>query len=189
MGVDLGNHKMVNTRLIAPYAPEIKGVNIVNTFVNPVFNDLKEKDNEERPCLTPIGKIDVSGFKWRNISDWFAHINFNMGECEVIVPEGEYIIGSIQIKSNTTFHLLENAKLLGSRDMADYPIFLDIDPEKFMPDVNYDGRREYTRNWHRGLINIYHSDNISIIGEKNSMIDGRNVFNPDGEENYRGPHL
>lgn len=114
---------------------------------------------------------------------------FNNGGGEVIVPEGEYIIGSIQIKSNTTFHLLENAKLLGSRDMADYPIFLDIDPEKFMPDVNYDGRREYTRNWHRGLINIYHSDNIAIIGDKNSIIDGRNVFNPDGEENYRGPHL
>ena len=86
-GVDLGNHKMVNTRIIAPYAPEIKGVNITNTYVNPVFNDFKVKDDEERPCLTPIGKIDVSGFKWRNISDWFAQINFNLGECEVIVPE------------------------------------------------------------------------------------------------------
>ena len=87
MGVDLGNREMVNTRIVAPFAPEVKGVNIKNDYVNPIFNDFKEVDNEERPAITPIGKIDVSEFKWRNISDWFAFVDFTKGECDIIVPE------------------------------------------------------------------------------------------------------
>ena len=32
------------------------------------------------------------------------------------------------------------------------------------------------------------AENIAIIGEEGSLIDGNNVYDPDGEENYRGPH-
>lgn len=87
MGVDLGKHKMKNVRVVAPYAPEVKGIDIENTYVNPIFNDFKEMDNEDRPAVTPLGKIDVSKFEWRNISDWFAFVDFTEGECEVVVPE------------------------------------------------------------------------------------------------------
>ena len=35
---------------------------------------------------------------------------FNNGG-EVVVPEGEYVIGDIRLRSNITLHLLENAKI------------------------------------------------------------------------------
>ena len=38
---------------------------------------------------------------------------FNNGGGEVVVPEGEYVIGDIRLRSNITLHLLKNAKILG----------------------------------------------------------------------------
>lgn len=42
--------------------------------------------------------------------------------------------------------------------------------------------------WNYGLIRAVYAQNVAIIGEEGSVIDGRNVFNKDGEEDYRGPH-
>ena len=104
-GIDLGNHALQNVCIVAPYAPELIGVNIANTYVNPIFNDLKEADNENRPFITPNGKIDVSKFKWKNISDWFAYIDFTKGECEVITPTNwkTFLVG-IQKASRMFYH-------------------------------------------------------------------------------------
>jgi len=38
------------------------------------------------------------------------------------------------------------------------------------------------------LIKAMHADNIAIIGEKGSCLDGQNCYDEVGEENYRGPH-
>ena len=86
-GIDLGNHELIDSRIIAPYATSLKGVNITSQYVNPVFNDLKDDAVADTPYVTPNGRIDVSGFKWKNISDWFSHIDFTRGQCDVIVPE------------------------------------------------------------------------------------------------------
>ena len=86
VGVDLGNHKLKDTCIIAPYAKELLGVDIVNQYVNPIFNDLKESYIEDRPYVTPNGVIDLSDFKWKYIADWFAFIDFTKGECEVKTP-------------------------------------------------------------------------------------------------------
>ena len=86
-GIDLGNHKMRDVRITAPYAPSLIGVNITNEYVNPVFNDLKEEGSEDRFFVTPNGVIDVSQFKGNKISDWFSYIDFTLGECEVITPD------------------------------------------------------------------------------------------------------
>ena len=45
---------------------------------------------------------------------------FLSGGGEVIVPTGNYIVGDLRIRSNTVFHLMENAVLLGSLDPKDY---------------------------------------------------------------------
>lgn len=39
----------------------------------------------------------------------------------VIVPAGKFLTGTIYLKSNVTLHLGENATLLGSTDIGDYP--------------------------------------------------------------------
>ena len=87
IGVDLGNHEMTDTRIVAPYATQLTGINIKNYYVNPVFNELKEKDSADRPFVTPNGKIDVSEFKWRAVSDWFAYMDFTQSQCEIITPD------------------------------------------------------------------------------------------------------
>jgi polygalacturonase len=45
-----------------------------------------------------------------------------LGGGEVLVPEGEYLTGAIVLRSNTLLRLDAQASLLGSPDMADYPI-------------------------------------------------------------------
>src|ERR1051326_4753946 len=44
------------------------------------------------------------------------------GGGEVVVPAGQYMIGSIALKSNTTLRLEKDATLTGTDDLEDYPI-------------------------------------------------------------------
>ena len=74
-----------------------------------------------------------------------------VGGGEVIVPAGDYLIGSIDLKSNTTLRLEAEAKLLGSPDLDDYPVIK----------VRWEGR------WidgHRGLISAAGADHIAVVG-------------------------
>lgn len=120
---------------------------------------------------------------------------FLNGGGEVCVPSGEYTIGEIRVRSNTTLHLMENATLIGSKNVADYMLLSQADeleplPKDFLPSVFRNGHTEdYYKNWHNALILVYRAKNVSIIGEKGSLFNGNNVYNPRGEENYRGPHL
>ena len=131
---------------------------------------------------------------------------FQAGGGEVEVPEGTYVIGDIRLRSNTTLHLLENAVLLGSRDAWDYMHINDDTleplPEEQNTRVRWVGPRKWIEMgggfkkhlytvgsyWSYAMIRAAFAENIAVIGEKGSVIDGRNVFDPEGEEKYRGPH-
>ena len=131
---------------------------------------------------------------------------FRAGGGEVVVPEGSFVIGDIRLRSNTTLHLLANAKLLGSRDPWDYMHINDDTleplPEEQNTRVRWVNARRwkemgggfkihlYTAGsyWNYGMIRAAFAENIAVIGEEGSVIDGRNVFDPEGEEKYRGPH-
>ena len=131
---------------------------------------------------------------------------FMAGGGEVVVPEGSYVIGDVRLRSNTTLHLLKNAKLLGSLDPADYQ---NINKDRIEPlpeEQNTLARWVYPSTWqgmgggfkthlytagsywNYGIIRAVYAENIAVIGEEGSLIDGRNVFDPQGEEDYRGPH-
>ncbi len=131
---------------------------------------------------------------------------FLAGGGEVTVPAGSFVIGDIRIRSNTTLHLLKNAVLLGSRDPADY-IHINSDSLEPLPEeqntmaiwyhpfewIKMGGgfkKHLYTAGsyWNYGLIRAAYAENIAIIGEEGALIDGRNIYDPKGEENYRGPH-
>ena len=86
IGVDLGNHEMIDIMITAPYTTEVIGLNIKNYYVNPIFNNYKEDGHETRPSVVPRGRIDVSEFKWREVSSWFAFIDFTQDICEIIYP-------------------------------------------------------------------------------------------------------
>jgi len=124
---------------------------------------------------------------------------FLSGGGEVVIPEGEYVVGGLRLRSNVTLHLLENAKLVGSLDPEDYFSYLDDEIEPIpenvrdmlaptaMPDCNARSAKPYSR-WNNAIIRAINAENIAIIGEKGSTIDGRNCFDELGEEGYRGPH-
>ncbi|MBQ8658514.1 MAG: hypothetical protein IJ506_05205 [Clostridia bacterium] len=118
---------------------------------------------------------------------------FSFGGGTVTVPKGTFVTGSIRLRSNTTLKLLKGAILLGSKDLKDYTLLRDQDllepiPEKFLPEVTSKRNEESFRHWHYALIHVYAAKNVAVIGEEGSCIDGNNVFDPEGEEGYRGPH-
>jgi polygalacturonase len=73
------------------------------------------------------------------------------GGAEVLVPAGDYLIGSIQIGTKTIIHLDKEATLRGTGDLDDYPIV----------EVRWEGRWELGR---RSLIYASNVDHIGIIG-------------------------
>ncbi|MBQ8815485.1 MAG: right-handed parallel beta-helix repeat-containing protein [Lachnospiraceae bacterium] len=131
---------------------------------------------------------------------------FRLGGGEVAVPKGTYVIGDIRLRSNITLHLLEDAVLLGSLDPKDYRNILEDAIEPLPKEQRTDiawmlpgpwqerggGFKEYLycagSYWNYGMIRGVYAENVAVIGEKGSVIDGRNVYDSDGEENYRGPH-
>jgi polygalacturonase len=70
----------------------------------------------------------------------------------VTVPPGVYLIGSIVIGPNTTLRLEARANLMGSQDLADYPLVRIRFEGEFQPG-------------HRALISSEKADNVTITGE------------------------
>lgn len=97
----------------------------------------------------------------------------------VIVPSGIFLTGTISLKSHVSLFLEKGAVIRGTTNLKDYLPYI---PTKEMG--QYDSAEKY--NWNRALILGVDVDDITISGE--GMIDGDHVFNPNGEENMRGPH-
>ena len=69
----------------------------------------------------------------------------------VLVPDGVYLTGSILLRANTTLQLQGRASLLGSPDIADYPL------------VNVRWEGEF-REGHQALISALDAANVTITG-------------------------
>ena len=69
----------------------------------------------------------------------------------VQVPEGVFLTGSLVLHANTTLQLAQRSCLLGSPDIADYPL----------ENVRWEGE---FRDGHRALISATNAANISISG-------------------------
>ncbi len=132
---------------------------------------------------------------------------FLAGGGEVVIPENKsFVTGDLRIRSNTTLHLMENAALIGSKDLNDYFHIHDDAVEPLPQEQNtcavWDTNHEmrgigpafkayiYTAGsrWNHGIIRAVYAENIAVIGEKGSKIEGRNPYDPLGEESYRGTH-
>jgi polygalacturonase len=70
---------------------------------------------------------------------------------QLVVPPGNYLIGSVQMSSHTTLQLEQGTTLTGSGNTNDYP----------MIPIRWEGRWEIGR---RGLIYATNADDIAIIG-------------------------
>ena len=120
----------------------------------------------------------------------------------VEVPAGIYHIRSIRLRSHITLHLLSGAELYGSRDPEDYSILKNdsLEPlpaqwqtekcwEPFVKGVTrcYDFMKPGGR-WGNAMIRAIGAEDVTIIGEPGSVLDGQDCYDPVGEEKYRGPH-
>ena len=141
--------------------------------------------------VTPAGKAQGSpsapvfdvrnyGAKGDGVTLNTAALNKTIEACAkagggtVYVPAGKYLSGTIHLKSNVTLWLDSGATILGSPNMADYdeavPGYVAARPGK----------------WYSSLVQAQDVEHVAIVGH--GVIDGRKVFNPDGEEHMRGPH-
>lgn len=123
---------------------------------------------------------------------------FLAGGGEVVIPGGSFTVAGLRLRSEVTLHLLEGATLLGSRNPEDYFAYLEDEIEPISEEerdhicpttLSSVGRsvQPYSR-WNNAIIRAVRAKNIAIIGERDSMIDGLDCFDEQGEEDYRGPH-
>jgi hypothetical protein len=91
------------------------------------------------------------------------------GGGRVVIPNGQFVTGSIMLKSNVELHLTKGAFLLGSTLASDYPFRITC-MKSFRP--NGIDRQQYF-----GLIMADGVENIAITG--NGTIDGRGALSED----------
>jgi polygalacturonase len=127
-------------------------------------------------CLSPPRRFDVRslGAAGNGTVKDTAAFQQALDACakgggEVVVPAGNYLIGSVVLGSHTTLRLEKGATLLGSPDAEDYPLI----------QARWEGR---LRECHRALIYASNATQISIVGE--GSIEGNaalgNLRNPRG---------
>lgn len=109
----------------------------------------------------------------------------------VVIPKGKYHVAALRMWSNTTLYLESGAELYGSDECEDYEVFPIPEGMEMRSDMEMISQYYGTpwETYRRAIITAYGEKNISIIGEPNSIIDGQNCYDPNGEEGYRGPHI
>lgn len=113
------------------------------------------------------------------------------GGGRVVIPCGVFLTGGLRIRSNVELYLESGAILKGSRDWQDYFGFTEDTIEPIDLSACPEGVAQSawaTSRWCNGLIRAIDAENIAVIGERGSYIDGVNCYDPMGEEKYRGPH-
>ena len=109
----------------------------------------------------------------------------------IILPKGTYRTGGLWLWSGTTIKLESGAVLQGSADREDYPVFPIPSHVRMRSDMQLIPQYYHDKPWEtyrRAILSAYGEHDISILGSPDSVIDGANCYDPDGEEGYRGPH-
>ena len=109
----------------------------------------------------------------------------------VVFPEGTYYTASLRMWSDMTLFFRNGSKLLGSTECDDYEVYEVPEGVELRTDMQlisryFEGKAR--DEYRHAMISAYGEKNIAIIGEGNATIDGRDCYDPDGEEGLRGPH-
>ena len=115
---------------------------------------------------------------------------FLAGGGEVRVPAGVYRMGCIRLRSHVKLYLESGAILEGSTDPEDYTGYINdtLEPITAEPPANFIRSVYPFSRWNNAMIRVIDAEDVAVIGEKGSYIDGMNCFDAQGEEHYRGPH-
>ncbi len=113
------------------------------------------------------------------------------GGGKVVFPAGTYYISSLRIWSDTEVYLEKGVQIFGSKNCNDYAVYdLGENFEFFTDSEAFAHNRGFRRpaTYRRAMFSAFSEKNITIIGEKESLIDGACCYDANGEENFRGPH-
>lgn len=106
---------------------------------------------------------------------------------EVTLGEGTWRIGSVRLFSDTTLRLSSGARLVASPNIEDYTDF-------HIPTTLGYVRAPFVKEaWNlpdhyiMAPIAAFDAENVAVIGEEGSLIDGSDCHDPKGEEHFRGP--
>ena len=110
------------------------------------------------------------------------------GGGRVDVPSGIYLTSTIFLQSGVEFHLQEGAVLLASERVEDY---VSLEPLHDLSRYDSGGGTANANcssdlQWTKALVMGNGLHDIAITGK--GELDGRHVFNANGEEQMRGPH-
>ena len=106
---------------------------------------------------------------------------------EVILGDGDWHIASIRMYSNTTLHLSAGTHLIASDNFEDYTFY------GFRSTLGYLESPFVVDLWNLPPYYAYapvvavEAENVAVIGEPGSWIDGSDCLDPNGEEKFRGP--
>ena len=125
---------------------------------------------------------------------------FRAGGGVVRLCKGKWNVGGLRVRSNVTLYLESGCTLVGTRDISKYYILENdtvepVDPALISHERWYQSDSIYKdtiwrypgNRWNNALIRLYKAENAAIVGEPGSLIDGSNPYDPEGEEQYRGP--
>ncbi|QED59087.1 glycoside hydrolase family 28 [Enterococcus durans] len=105
----------------------------------------------------------------------------------IVITTGTYLISSIRLYSNITLKLESGAILLGSKNYKEYENFNVPTTIKYLYDDKYVKKWNLPEHYFYAMITAFEEENIKIIGEPGSIINGQDTFDPNGEEKFRGP--
>lgn len=133
---------------------------------------------------------------------------FKAGGGRVVIGRGFYPIKGLRLRSRVTLYLESGAVLQASRIAKDFDILGTDQVERVDAMAYAKGRvllwtpprgaverfspRRHISDplspWNDAIIRVLNAYDVAIVGEKGSIIDGANGYNPEGEEKYRGVH-
>lgn len=149
-------------------------------------------------CASAAGKDIYDIMEFGAIGDGYTDnataINSAIESCSaggggtVVVPSGEFLTGTIHLKSGVRLYLEDGAIIKGHMDPDVYKSYSPTnDMSRYdSGDGTVNSNNSKDLRWNRALILGVGLSDVSIEGS--GVIDGRHLYDPLGEEHMRGPH-
>ena len=109
------------------------------------------------------------------------------GGGEVVLSAGQWHIGSIRLYSNTTLYFSAGCRLTASDHWQDYEDFHVPSTLGYLKSPFVVKEWNLPPHYIVAPIVAFDAENVAVIGEPGSVIDGSDCFDPAGEEKFRGP--
>ena len=109
------------------------------------------------------------------------------GGGEVVLSAGQWHIGSVRMYSNTTLYLSAGCRLTASEHWQDYEDFHVPSTLGYLKSPFVVKEWNLPPHYIVAPIVAFDAENVAVIGEPGSVIDGSDCFDPAGEEKFRGP--